>query len=148
MKLEWKGARNEQVSLLTHWNQQLIKDEGSRNPMTPAELEGRMLGWVQDTAWQVRVLEWGETVVGYAVLHLQADNLEPARTKVYLCHYFLVPERRSQGIGRTALKLLMKQFPCTRWVLDVLATNPRAAQFYESLGFTAYATILEWKEVL
>jgi hypothetical protein len=39
-------ANDLDLPLLAEWNRQLIQDEGHRNPMTVAELQARMQGWL------------------------------------------------------------------------------------------------------
>jgi len=143
MSLEWRRATQEDVPSLARWNKQLIEDEGSRNPMTLAQLETRMLGWMQGSEWEIWRLERGGEGVGYAVLRVVAQDLE-----ICLRQLFIAREHRSQGLGKVALELLRSNFLNARWTLEVLETNPRARKFYDFLSFTAYVTILEWKEVL
>jgi hypothetical protein len=44
--LDCRLATEADLDLLAEWNHQLIRDEGHRNPMTPAELRERMKGWL------------------------------------------------------------------------------------------------------
>lgn len=140
MTLEWRRASVADVSALARWNRQLIEDEGSRNPMTEAQLQTRMMGWMQGGEWGIWLLERGDERVGYTVLRVAVEDSE-----IYLRQLFIAREHRSQGVGKVALERLRSQFPDTRWTLEVLETNPRARKFYESLGFTAYSTKLEWR---
>lgn len=39
-------ANDADLPLLAEWNRQLIQDEGHRNPMTVAELQARIQGWL------------------------------------------------------------------------------------------------------
>jgi len=142
MKLKWRRAGVEDVSRLAHWNKQLIEDEGSRNPMTPAQLETRMMGWMQGNDWDIWMLERGGESVGYAVLRVAVEDSE-----IFLRQFFIAREYRSQGVGKVALEQLRSHFTVARWTLEVLETNPRARKFYESLGFTAYASKLEWVNI-
>ena len=44
--MEYRVATLNDVPTLARMNQQLIRDEKSRNPMTLVELEQRMAGWL------------------------------------------------------------------------------------------------------
>ena len=44
--MEWRPANDGDLDLLAEWNEQLIVDEGHRNPMTAPELYQRMANWL------------------------------------------------------------------------------------------------------
>jgi hypothetical protein len=51
-----RKATDEDLKLISQMNKELIEDEGSRNPMTLAELEDRIIGWLSSD-WEI---EWFE----------------------------------------------------------------------------------------
>ena len=64
MKKQWitaglvlRFAREGDVAVLGELNHQLIRDEGHRNPMTVPELEERMRGWIESSAYRAVILE-------------------------------------------------------------------------------------------
>jgi hypothetical protein len=66
MKVQVQSAIESDLSLLTVMNQQLIKDEGSQNPMNYKQLRERMLDWIKGD-WHVDLLLADDEVIGYAV---------------------------------------------------------------------------------
>ena len=49
--MRYRRAVAADVSLLAGLNRQLIRDEGSRNPMGPDRLEARRRGWLEGKVW-------------------------------------------------------------------------------------------------
>lgn len=144
LPLTSRPAQAGDLDELARMNRALIEDEGSRNPMTPAELRERMRRWLEDEAWQAVVFENAEEVVGYAVYRVEPDSFDPARPAVYLRQLFIRREHRRQGCGRAAFRqLTTHHFPAGAEVtLDVLATNPRGLAFWEAAGLAPYATVM------
>jgi GNAT superfamily N-acetyltransferase len=136
MKLTWRNATDNDLGLLADWNHQLIRDEGHRNPMTVAQLEARMKGWLQDE-YQAIVFSEGEPV-GYA-LYKKDNGL------IHLRQFFVRSDRRRNGIGRSAFAILRQQaWPSdVRLTVDVLCQNPGGIAFWRSLGYQDYCLTLE-----
>ena len=131
------------LPLLAQMNKCLIEDEGSRNPMSVVELQQRMGGWLRSD-WRADLFVENETVVGYAVYQLRKDEYFPNNSMVYLRQMYIDRNKRSRKLGRLALGLLARtRFPenCTV-VIDVLATNPRGAEFWSQTGFQPYCTTM------
>ena len=138
--LTFRHATLDDAALLTELNQQLIQDEGHRNRMTFAELEGRMRTWLK-TDYQAVLFEQAAEIVAYAVYR-------PEQGATYLRQFFVKRQRRRQGIGRAAMRLLLHKIiaPGARVYLDVLVDNSPARQFWRSIGFKDYALTLEWTQ--
>lgn len=138
-----RAANHIDLPLLARMNHQLIEDEASRNHMTLAELEARMLGFLE-AGWQVVLIENDAEIVGYALFQSRPDEYEPDRSEVYVRQFFIDREHRMQGIGRRAYQALVADwFPADATiVLDVLEANSAARRFWESLGLKAYCTTL------
>src|SRR4051812_18830965 len=100
MKLSWHEASDADLPLLAEWNHQLIRDEGHRNPMTVAQLEGRMKQWLQGE--YRAVLFSSDEPVGYALFR-RDDEL------IYLRPFFVRRDRRRTGIGRAAFSILRER---------------------------------------
>ncbi|MCK5364570.1 MAG: GNAT family N-acetyltransferase, partial [Gammaproteobacteria bacterium] len=64
--MDYRTASEGDLPLLAELNQQLIHDEGYANPMSVAELENRMRGWLIRAYTAVMFLNDGN-VVGYAL---------------------------------------------------------------------------------
>lgn len=130
------------IPLLAEMNRRLIEDEASRNRMTLAELEARMQGFLE-SGWRVVIIE-NDGPVGYALFQFRPDEYDADGTEVYLRQFFIEREHRRQGIGRKAYQALVADwFPADATiVLDVLAANPEARRFWESMGLKAYCTTL------
>jgi RimJ/RimL family protein N-acetyltransferase len=142
--LECRPATLLDVPLLAAMNQQLIQDEGSRNPMTLAELEERMREWLASN-WQAVVVEIDSEAVGYLLFQFRSDEYLPSDTTVYVRQFFIGRNCRSRGIGRQAFNLIRERFfpRVSSVVLDVLEVNSQARRFWMSLGFKPYCTTMK-----
>ena len=131
-----RPATLEDCALLAELNHQLIRDEGHRNPMTVAELEQRMRGWLPGE-YRTEVFEDDGEVVAYALFR-EAEE-------IYLRQLFVVRHRRRRGIGRRAVEMLRSQvWPKTkRLTVDVLVGNEGGVAFWRRCGFTDYCLTLE-----
>jgi len=123
--------------LLAELNGQLIRDEGHRNPMTLAELEARMRGWLTGEYEAVLFLQQGQAA-GYALFRREPEH-------VYLRQFFVRPEFRRQGIGRAALGWLREHAwaDASRVRLDVLIGNAAGIAFWRAVGFRDYCLTME-----
>ncbi|HMJ14498.1 MAG TPA: GNAT family N-acetyltransferase [Polyangiaceae bacterium] len=119
-------------------NRELIVDEGHSNSMTKGELELRMRGWLSHEYRAVLFTEQG-VVVAYAVFR------DDGSRGVYVRQIFVVRERRRQGLGRCALRLLEDEAlpKDRRIVVDVLSGNSVGRAFWSACGFDEYAVMLE-----
>ena len=143
MPLLIRPATKSDLPILAQMNRRLIEDEGSRNPMSIAELQNRMGEWLGDE-WQVDLFSEGDTVVGYAVYQFRKDIYKPDEVMVYLRQLYIERDRRRRGLGSRAFKLVAQtRFPAgCRIEVDVLASNPRGAKFWAQVGFQPYCTTL------
>ncbi len=141
MDITVRSATVADVDLLGQMNRQLADDEQSRNPMSVASLAERMKKWLGED-WQAAVFEEQNQPIGYALFQIGHDYYDSSIPEVYVRQFFIARRQRGQGKGRQAFTLLIeKVFPAGSHVhLDVLATNPRGAQFWASLGFQPYST--------
>ena len=136
--LDWRHARPDDVPLLAEMNARLIRDEGSRNPMTPTELAERMGGWLRSGEYHAVLFSTGAQSAGYALYRRVGRD-------IHLRQLFVERGLRRRGIGRAALEILRGSVwpPGSRIRVEVLATNPDAAAFWRAAGFREYATTLE-----
>jgi len=123
--------------LLAELNHQLIRDEGHRNRMTMPELEARMRDWLSGEYCAV-IFEDRGAVAAYALFREQADE-------IYLRQFFVVRNRRRQGVGQQAVALLRRQiWPANkRLTVEVLTANAGGIAFWRSVGYTDYSLTLE-----
>ena len=148
MIISLRGATHADLDVLARLNNQLIEDEGHRNPMSIPELAGRMRGWLRD-GWNadlfVRVApSEADVIVGYALYQHRKDEFFPERRIVYLRQFLIEREYRRQGVGRTALQqLFATRFPspCTV-VVEVLTANAHGLSFWQAVGFHPYEMTL------
>ena len=143
MSISIRAADETDLPLLAQMNKRLIEDEGSRNPMSVPELRHRMGGWLHGD-WKVDRFVEGNITLGYAVYQFREDEYAPDKTVVYLRQMYIDRGKRSRGLGALAFKLLAQtRLPagCTI-VIDVLATNPRAAKFWSQVGFKPYCATM------
>lgn len=141
-KLEHYQATTGDLPLLAKLNQQLIEDEGHRNPMTLTELETRMRNWLESGVYEAWLFKRDGIVVAYALLR-------PEREYVYLRQFFVSREARRMGNGRLTIQQLRNQIlPAHKHLrLEVLVTNHRARAFWTAVGFTEYAVTMEMNSV-
>ena len=135
--MEYRFAAQTDVPVLATMNQQLIHDEGHRNPMTLPELAQRMARWLQGEYTAVIFHENGNDL-GYVLYKCEPDW-------VYLRQFFVHPDHRRKGIGRAAMQWLI----ANRWAdaprlrVEVLVRNAPGIAFWQSLGFADYCITLE-----
>lgn len=135
--MEYRIATHVDIPALARMNQQLIRDEGHRNPMTLPELEQRMAAWLRGE-YEAVVFHEDAAELGYALY-----RHDPGW--IYLRQLFVHREHRRKGIGRTAMGWLRanpwKNAPRIR--VDVLVGNARGIAFWRSVGFIDYCMTLE-----
>ena len=136
MALAYQRAVDSDLDLLANWNYQLIRDEGHRNPMNPAQLRERMEQWLAQD-YQAVVFS-NNAPVGYALFR-------PTAAEIYLRQFFGIPEMRRRGIGRAALEILRQHVwpKNVRLTVEVLCANRVGVAFWRSVGYNDYALTLE-----
>jgi ribosomal protein S18 acetylase RimI-like enzyme len=142
MPLTLRPATMMDLPLLVHMNQELIEDEGSANPMNPAQLEIRMRGWLN--SWCIELFVQDKSVVGYTIYRLQKNESDGKET-VYIRHFYISRDYRQQGLGREGIALLKQErFPKNTTVyLEVLWHNQRGRDFWQALGFKQYSVTMK-----
>ncbi len=133
----YRFATLDDVTALAQMNQQLIQDEGHRNPMSPTQLAERMTAWLQG---DYRAVMFGEqpNLVGYALFKEEAE---------YVClrQLFVKAEHRRKGVARDALDWLWVHAwrEAQRLRIDVLVGNTTGRMFWQSVGFREYCITME-----
>ncbi|MCI0492891.1 MAG: GNAT family N-acetyltransferase [Planctomycetes bacterium] len=135
--MNYRFAVPSDAALLAPLNQQLIRDEGHRNAMNLAQLTERMAGWLRGE-YQAVVFEESLSPVGFALFRHDPEC-------VLLRQFFVVQERRRQGIGRNALVWLWRNaWPgAPRLRIEVLVANAAGRKFWRSVGFHEYCVTME-----
>ncbi len=133
----YRFATHEDVAVLAALNNQLIRDEGHRNPMALSQLAERMAGWLQ-VEYSAVVFEEQSRVVGYALFREEEEF-------VYLRQLFVLREHRRKGIASEALNWLWANAwqNAKRVRIEVLVGNETARQFWQSVGFHEYCITME-----
>lgn len=137
--MEHRVAGTADLPLLAELNRQLIEDEAHSNPMTVAELEHRMRGWLASAYTAVVFTDEGG-IVGYALYRTD-------RAGIFLRQFFVCRDRRRRGLGRAAMELLFRRvWPAGSLVtLEALSANGAGLAFWRALGFEDYAvTLRRW----
>ena len=132
-----REATVEDLSLLAELNLQLIQDQRSSNPMSLAELEARMRGWLAGE-YAAIIFSLNGRPLAYA-LYRESER------EVYLRQFFVCRDVRRQGIGRAAMQILLNDvWPRDkRLTVDVLCQNAAAIGFWRSLEYRDYCLTLE-----
>lgn len=135
--MQYRFAAGCDAAVLARMNEQLIQDEGHRNPMSASQLEDRMRTWIEGD-YQAVLFQDADGVAGYALFKHEPEW-------IYLRQFFVQRHRRRRGVGRKAIEWLMreawKSVPRVR--LDVLVGSATAMGFWRSLGFIDYCVTLE-----
>jgi GNAT superfamily N-acetyltransferase len=137
--LAFRPATVADAAMLAQMNHRLIRDEGHRSRMTVPQLCDRMDEWLRGEYWAV-VMELEGAAVGYALYRLEAEY-------VYLRQFYVEPEYRRRGIGRSALAWLRTNVwaDAPRVRIDVLVGNTAGIAFWRSVGFRDYCLTMEWE---
>ncbi len=134
--MKFRQANLADSHILTELNQQLIRDEGHRNRMTPTELEARMQGWLVGE-YEAHLFELDTTIIGYELYRRDPDC-------IYIRQFFIRPEYRRQGHGRFAFNWLAQHvWTDQRLRLEVLVGNHAGIALWRSLGFADYCITME-----
>jgi GNAT superfamily N-acetyltransferase len=143
MQLSLRAPAASDLPLIAQMNRRLIEDEGSRNPMTVAQLEERLRGW-QAEGYVIRLFVDSEArVLGYDIFCVLPDDHYPDRSYVYLRQFYVERDVRRRKVGARALALLRDEFPAEATVaLDVLTSNPGGQAFWARMGFAPCCTTL------
>ena len=138
MAMHYRFAVVEDSRFLAELNDQLIRDEGHRNPMNVDQLEHRMRGWLRSGEYRAVVFEQEDTPVAYALYREDPDE-------IYLRQFFVVRARRRHGIWRTAMQHMLSDiWPRTkRHTVSVLVDNASGVAFWRAVGYKDYALTLE-----
>lgn len=133
-----RTAKLADVSALASLNQQLIRDEGHRNPMTLDALSTRMHGWLTSGEYEAAVVLIDDEICAYALYRHEAEY-------VYLRQLFVLESQRRNGVGKALFTWLKTQaWPTNQRIrIDVLVGNKRAQAFWRSLGFKDYCLTME-----
>ena len=129
------------VKELAQMNLQLNQDERDGMAWTPAIMEKRMRDWLTGGEHTVLIIEADGQVAGFAVFHEEPDEYLPARSCVYVSHFFIKRQHRMNQLGRRAFEMIAEQYIPAGLKIDlsVLETNPQGRVFWEKLGFKPYS---------
>ena len=131
-ELKHRIADAEDLDVLAEWNHQLIEDEGSRNPMSVAELRLRMAEWFETSEYRAVLFYNEQLPVAYA-LYAEKDE------EIFLGQFFVAREHRRRGHGREAMNILKTDlWPAEKSLtVDVLTQNTTAYTFWRECGYEA-----------
>jgi len=135
--MNFRRATLNDSALLAELNRQLIQDESHRKKMTVPELEQRMKAWLA-SEYAAVIFEVNGEGVAYALYREQPEE-------IYLRQFFVVRNRRRQGIGRQAMEVLRSKIwsKHKRLTVDVLVHNTAAIAFWRAVGCEDYCLALE-----
>ena len=131
--MQLREATAEDFPLLAELNRQLIQDQRASNPMSVAELEARMRGWLA-AEYRAVVFEIDSQPVAYGLFR-------PNEGGIHLRQFFVARAFRRQGIGRRAIEAFRQRFvpPGAALTLEVLVHNSPGVAFWRALGFQEHA---------
>jgi len=120
-------ASLDDVPVLAQMNWQLIRDEGSDNPMTVDQLAERMTGFIT-TTYVVWLIYVEQQVVGYVLVDL-------GRQPIYLRQMFIGAPYRRRGYATAAFAALCDELRHVPIEVEVFTWNNPAVAFWQSVGF-------------
>jgi ribosomal protein S18 acetylase RimI-like enzyme len=143
MPVTLRPVRKQDLRTVAEMNHELIRAEGSVNPMSLPELEARMRGWLKGEYRALLVMH-GSEVIGYLLFRPEANEYFQERPRFYIRQYFIRKENRRQGFGRAGLdEFIKRHLPEKAEIsVEVLETNPGGKKFWEKVGFRKYLTCL------
>ncbi|MDN0084876.1 GNAT family N-acetyltransferase [Crenobacter sp. SG2305] len=140
--MEIRSATLADTSLLNRWTCQLQEEQG-RSPSLDellAILQRQTL--LHDSDCRLYIFRDAEGDLGYALVREEGEEL-------VLQPFFIAPERRRRGHGRTAFNLLRKQLPRNRKLtVTVMSRNTGGMCFWKRIGFADYAVNLQIQPTL
>ncbi len=138
--MNYRFATLDDVPVLARMNRELAEDEGHRNRTRPLVwFEERMRSFLIG-GYRAVLFERDGQVMAYA---LYADLTDS--DTIYLRHLFVERAWRRRGIGREAMRLLMREIwpRDRRLTVEVLVGNKAALAFYRAIGYHDYSIELE-----
>ena len=128
-----RRASGSDCAEIARFNHALIVDEGSTPELSLDALETRMRQWIE-ADHQAYLFVQDDESVGYALFW-------PDQAGWYLRQFFVVADRRRDGVGTRAFELLRNEVvPESATIhLDVIHANERGQAFWRSLGFESHA---------
>ncbi len=115
-------------------------EEDARGHIDDASFEERAVAWV--AANESHRLGWlaedGDDTVGLLTVVVVDRMPQPGRRDSgwgYVHHFFVVPHRRSEGIGPLLLDAVLAEANARGWQQLLLNPRPRSRPFYERAGF-------------
>jgi GNAT superfamily N-acetyltransferase len=105
--------------------------------MTVPELEARMSGWLSGE-YKAILFEDDSGPTGFVLYRVKAEH-------ICVRQFFVDPESRRQGAGRTAITWLRENVwgSESRLRVDVLVDNAAGLGFWRAMGFLDYSLTLE-----
>ena len=97
---------------------------GAANPVSYPYLDA----YWSEPGRHVFIIQHGGHSVGFALIR---DPTSTKSTVYQLAEFYIKPERRRLGIGRSAVCAIWRRFP-GQWELQVHTRNSAAVQFWES----------------
>lgn len=136
--LAFRFATASDSPLLARMNFDLIQDERANNPMSLAQLEERMRGWLNAASeYKAVVFARDDLPIAYALFR-------PDEYGIYLRQFFVERSYRRSGVGRAALGLLVQHaFPKGKRVtVETYIHNHDGLAFWRNVGFEDHALAL------
>ena len=130
-------ANLKDVPCLTTMNIKLRQDEQIDNIMSDKQVHDRMKGFLKGD-YTAYLFKNFKIVYGYALV-------DATKTPPYLRQFYIEREYRSQGHGKTAFDLLVKELNCEALDLEVLTWNKRGIRFWKKVGFESRCLVMRYK---
>ena len=111
----------------------LTKFEELKNPLNTMNTEfEEYLGWIGFIA------EENDEIIGYSIGRIKEKDHKVIDTEGYLEEFFVTEPMRSIGIGTKLFNRIVEEFKikgCKSIGTDAYATNTKALDYYEKVGF-------------
>ena len=134
----WQRCTADDAPLIAPLNAELSRDEGAAPVGSLVDYEQRLRTWLEEGRYHAAVARAGSETVAYVVWREDPDYAD-----VFVRQFFVVRERRGQGLGRAMFEEAVAEFwPGRPLRLDVYDSNPGGARFWERLGFAPYSRLM------
>ncbi len=122
-------------------NAELIQDEGHDNSMSLAELENRMIEWLETGEYQCHAVLHRNLPVSYCIWREE-------HSYIYVRQLFTLRNYRTRGLATKLIEFIQREHATVKPLrIEVLATNKAAMKFYQKLGFDLYSHTFQRKKL-
>jgi hypothetical protein len=131
-----RPARKADVPILASMHEELLRAEGGSPTLGADLLASRMAAYLEH-GYEAHLVELGEDLIGYVLFRRDVDH-------VFIRHFHVALGQKPEIVRRVVAWMMEKVWAGERLVLRVRSGSEPGQRFWESCGFEASYTALEW----